>query len=96
MEAGNDQDSRTNLKVKVLDFVQLGGPGGSVMRSLQCTASIQGRPWLIRSYMEERVVLWFSVLEGSRVVGRRPRPERFAYRMAKGVRQDHGEIHLPI
>ena len=46
--------------------------------------------------MEERVVLWFSVLEGSRVVGRRPRPERFAYRMAKGVRQDHGEIHLPI
>ena len=25
MEAGNDQDSRTNLKMKVLDFVQLGG-----------------------------------------------------------------------
>ena len=76
--------------------VQLGGPGGSVMRSLQCTASIQGRPWLIRSYLEERVVLWFSVLEGSRVVGRRPRPERFAYRVAKGLWQDHGEVHLPI
>ena len=30
MEAGKDQKSRTNLKVKVLDFVQLGGPKGIV------------------------------------------------------------------
>ena len=35
MEAGKDQQSRMNLKVKVLDFVQLGGPewavGGTVL-----------------------------------------------------------------
>ena len=30
MEAGKDHKSRTNLKVKVLDFVQSGGPEWTV------------------------------------------------------------------